>query len=64
MEALEAYDVVEDVEVEMNEVNEDNILHNEDIDIDYDAQSYTLLIKHNGECIYAIALPDKYIGFA
>ena len=64
MKGSQAYDVVEDVEVEMKEVNEDNILDDEDIDIDYDAQSYTLLIKHNGECIYAIALPDKYIGFA
>jgi hypothetical protein len=27
MEGLEAYNVVEDVEVEMNKVNEDNILH-------------------------------------
>jgi hypothetical protein len=64
MKGSEAYDVVEDVEVEMNEVNEDNILDNEDIDIDYDAQSYTLLIKHNGESIYAITLPDEYIRFA
>jgi hypothetical protein len=34
MEGSEAYDVVEDVEVEMNEVIEENILDNEDIDID------------------------------
>jgi hypothetical protein len=49
----------------MNEVNEDNIIDNEDIDIDYDAQSYTLLIKHNGEYIYiyVITLPDEYIRF-
>ena len=36
MEGTKGYDVVEDVEVEMNEVIEDNILDNEDIDIDYD----------------------------
>ena len=36
MEGSEAYDIVEDVEVEMNEVIEDHILDNEDIDIDYD----------------------------
>ena len=48
----------------MNEVNEDNILDNEDIDKDYDAQSYTLLVKHNGESIYAITLPNEYIRFA
>jgi hypothetical protein len=36
MEGLEVYDVVEDVEIEVNEVIEDNILDNEDIDIDYD----------------------------
>jgi hypothetical protein len=36
LEGLEAYDVVEDLEVEMNEVIEDHILDNKDIDIDYD----------------------------
>jgi hypothetical protein len=36
MKGSEAYDVVEDEELEMNEVIEDNILANEDIDIDYD----------------------------
>ena len=36
MEASKAYDVVEDVEVEVNQIIEDNILGNEDIDIDYD----------------------------
>jgi hypothetical protein len=64
MEGSKAYNVIEDAEVEMNEVNEDNILNNEDIDIDYDAQAYTLLITHNGESIYVITLPDEYISFA
>ena len=36
MEGLEAYDVVEDVELEMNEVIEDNVFDNEVIDVDYD----------------------------
>lgn len=36
MEGTEGYDVVDDLEVELNEVIEDNILDNEDIDIDYD----------------------------
>jgi uncharacterized protein YpmS len=36
MEGSEAYNVVEDVEVELNEVIEDYIFDNEDIDIDYD----------------------------
>jgi hypothetical protein len=31
-----AYDVVEDIEIEMNHVIEDDILDNEDIDIEYD----------------------------
>ena len=35
MEGLEAYDVVEDIEVEIIEVIEDNMLDNEDIDMDY-----------------------------
>ena len=29
-----------------------------------DAQSYTLLMEYNGESIYGITLPDKYIRFA
>jgi hypothetical protein len=29
-----------------------------------DAQSYTLLIEHNGESISGITLPDEYIRFA
>ena len=36
MEGSKAYDVVEDIEVEMNEIIEDNILDNEGSDIDYD----------------------------
>jgi hypothetical protein len=36
MEGTEGYDVVDDLEVELNEVIEDNILDNEDIDVDYD----------------------------
>ena len=35
-EGTEGYDVVEDLEVELNEVIEDNVLDNEGIDIDYD----------------------------
>ena len=33
MEGTEGYDVVDDLEVELNEVIEDNILDNEDIDM-------------------------------
>ena len=29
-----------------------------------DAQSYTVLIKHNDESIYGTTLPDEYIRFA
>ena len=36
MKGLVGYDVVEDIDVEMNEVIEETILYNEDIDIDYD----------------------------
>ena len=36
IEDLKAYNVVEDIEVEMNEVIDDNNLNGNDIDINYD----------------------------
>ena len=58
MEGLHAYDVVEDVEVEINEVIEDNNLDNEDIDVDYDVFIHEDVIDGNVQELGDVSSPE------
>jgi hypothetical protein len=58
MEGSEAYDVVEDVEVEINEVIEENILDNEDIDIDYDVFIDEDVVEGNVQELGDVSSPE------
>ena len=58
MEGLVGYDVVEDIDVEMNEVIEETILDIEDIDIDYDVFIDEDVVEGNVQELGDVSSPE------
>ena len=58
MEGLVGYDVVKDIDVDMNEVIEETILDNEDIDIDYDVFIDEDVVEGNVQELGDVSSPE------